>query len=1017
VYPDASNVSNQYDPTYSNVTQHIDENGSTTQNSYDSKGNLLKTVEAVGLAEQRTTEYTYDADNQRISMIRRGDAITADAVTKYAYDTFGNVITVTDPENGVSRYTYDVMGNALTKTDARGKLWKRSYDNAGRLLTVTDPLNRTTSIVYNKAGLPVSLTDAANNTSTLGYDPAGKLLSVTDPYGASTSYTYDKANNPVTLTDAANHLQKQDYDLDGRLIKQTDGNNNVTQFVYGDQASGFNRLLVKIIYPTLSQDLQYDQRNRITSSTDTAAGSAIALDGASSQSTWNQYDAAGNTTVVTDPANRNSGTKYNGLGQIVQTTDPANGTTQYGYDARGNLITVQDAKGNIHRFAYDRLDRMVLEIRPLGQTIAYAYDPNGNLTQVTDPKGQIKLYTYDAANRRIREDHYLNAAALTANNAVKSITYSYNTLDRLTGYDDGNSVATYTYDSKQLRRTGESVNYGSFSLVTSQAYNALGQKSSLTYPDGAQYTYTYDTNNQLSTVNLPTGFGSITFNSYLWTVPSQITLPGGTVRTQDYDGLLRLKDFSVKDPGQSQVLNYQYSYDLTNNITNKVTEAGSTSYSYDTLDHLTGATYTNQTTVQANEAYTYDPVANRLTDSRTTATWVYNANNQLVTADSLGYTYDDNGNTINQTDANNAANTRNYVYDTDNRLVEVRDAGNTLIAAYSYDPFGRRLSKDTGSSKTYFLYNAEGLIAEADATGQVTKTYGYAPGSTYSTNPLWLKTAATGSSTQSYYYYQNDHLGTPMKLTNQSGITVWSATYDAFGKATVDPASTITNNLRFPGQYADVETGLHYNWMRYYDPTKGRYTTSDPIGLVGGINEYAYVSGNSVRWVDPTGQNPAIIAGAILGGISGAWGAIASSGCGPIDWRKVFLATLYGAGTGAVIGAMAPALLVDAGAGAFIDTAVANVGVRVAASIGGNLVGQGYSYAANPSGFTFNLGSLVGSAVGGAFSGALSVGASLARAEGWVSGGVLSRLISGAPGPIAAGGIAAENAPGKCGCK
>ncbi|MEO6976677.1 MAG: RHS repeat-associated core domain-containing protein, partial [Gallionella sp.] len=441
--------------------------------------------------------------------------------------------------------------------------------------------------------------------------------------------------------------------------------------------------------------------------------------------------------------------------------------------------------------------------------------------------------------------------------------------DSLTPNDyDGTTVGTYTYDTRQLRQTGQSVNYGTFSLATGTTYNALGQKSSTTYPDGAQYSYTYDSNNQLSTVNFPSGFGSITINSYLWTVPAQITLPGGTVRTQQYDGLLRLKTLAVKDPGQSSVMNYQYGYDLTDNITTKATEAGTTNYSYDTLDRLTAAAYTN--TTQTNEAYSYDPVANRLTDSKTTAAvWTYDENNQLTAAGTVSYSYDANGNTLSQSDANGSTSSpqaRNYVYDTEsgrvaaqqrgthrptpcgcNRPIEVRDGSNTLIAAYSYDPFGRRLSKDAGASKTYYLYNEEGLIAEADATGQVTRSYGYAPGSTYTTNPLWLKTGTA------YYTYQNDHLGTPMKLLSQSGAVVWSATYDAFGKATVNPASTVTNNLRLPGQYYDQETGLHYNWMRYYDPGTGRYVTSDPIGLLGGINMYAYLDGNPLNSIDPFG--------------------------------------------------------------------------------------------------------------------------------------------------------------------
>jgi len=582
-------------------------------------------------------------------------------------------------------------------------------------------------------------------------------------------------------------------------------------------------------------------------------------DGTPSQTTSNQYDRAGRLTQVTDPAGRTNGTTYNAHGEITQTTDPAGNLTQYGYDARGNLITVTDANGNTHRFAYDKLDRMVKETRPLGQRISYAYDVVGNLTQVTDPLGHVKKYTYDAAHRRIKEDHYPSTGSGQAPAAaVKTIRYSYNTLDRLTGYNDGTTTAVYTYDTKQLRQIGESLNYGPFTLASSTAYNALGQKASQTYPDGATYSYSYDTNNQLSTVGLPTGFGSITLNSYLWTVPSQITLPGGTVRNLQYDGLLRLKTLAVKDPGQSQVMSYQYGYDLTGNIVSKATEQSTTNYSYDTLDHLTGATYTNQTnSTQTNETYTYDPLANR-TSSASTASYTYNANNQLTAAGSIRYTYDENGNTLSQTDANNAANTRSYVYDTDNRLIEVHDASNAIVATYRYDPFGRRISKTLNngsqSNTTYYFYSAEGLIAEADSNGQLTKSYGYAPGSTFSTNPLWMKVPASGTQTAATYYtYQNDHLGTPMKLLNQSGVTVWSATYDAFGRATVDSASTVSNNLRYPGQYEDAESGLHYNWNRYYDPQIGRYVTSDPIGLWGGINTYLYGDANPVSKIDPLG--------------------------------------------------------------------------------------------------------------------------------------------------------------------
>ena len=149
---------------------------------------------------------------------------------------------------------------------------------------------------------------------------------------------------------------------------------------------------------------------------------------------------------------------------------------------------------------------------------------------------------------------------------------------------------------------------------------------------------------------------------------------------------------------------------------------------------------------------------------------------------------------------------------------------------------------------TYYLYSDEGLIGEYDATGNELKTYGYKPDSTWTTDPLFMKQGTD------YFFYHNDHLGTPQKLTNISGSVVWSATYDAFGKATVDAGSTIINNHRFPGQYFDNETGLHYNWNRYYEPGTGRYVMEDPIGYAGGDeNIYRYVFNNPTNFVDPLG--------------------------------------------------------------------------------------------------------------------------------------------------------------------
>jgi RHS repeat-associated protein len=108
--------------------------------------------------------------------------------------------------------------------------------------------------------------------------------------------------------------------------------------------------------------------------------------------------------------------------------------------------------------------------------------------------------------------------------------------------------------------------------------------------------------------------------------------------------------------------------------------------------------------------------------------------------------------------------------------------------------------------------------------------------------------------------YHNDHSGTPLKMTDENGQVVWSADYMPFGDASVTTAD-MGNSFRFPGQYYDAETGLHYNYLRYYDPQTGRYLTPDPIGLDGGINLFSYVENNPVNTTDPKGLHGPILFG------------------------------------------------------------------------------------------------------------------------------------------------------------
>ena len=216
-------------------------------------------------------------------------------------------------------------------------------------------------------------------------------------------------------------------------------------------------------------------------------------------------------------------------------------------------------------------------------------------------------------------------------------------------------------------------------------------------------------------------------------------------------------------------------------------------------------------------------------------------------------------------------------------LIDVIDPNTTAQSInYQYNGLGQRVSKTLNGVTTYFIYDTQGrMLAELDGQGNTTREY------VYSDDDLVALVGDVGSANEQMYYVHNSHLGTPLQVTNQSQAVVWRARYNPFGEAKV-VVNDIEQNIRFPGQYFDGETGLHYNYYRDYDPSLGRYLQSDPLGIMldnpsperqvafemgldlpeadlGYINHnYGYADQNPVMYFDPSGENTMILNGGRL---------------------------------------------------------------------------------------------------------------------------------------------------------
>ncbi len=446
---------------------------------------------------------------------------------------------------------------------------------------------------------------------------------------------------------------------------------------------------------------------------------------------------------------------------------------------------------------YDALNRVTQKNYPDGTSADCTYDLVGKILQVNDPTG-----TYG---------------------------FAYDNMGRLIG-----TTTTYSF----LPNT---------TFTNSYTYDANSNRTGFTAPDGSTNTYTYDTVNRLITL-ANSWAGSFGFSYDALTRQTQLTRPNNVATNYAYDNLSHLLSVLHQLSG-STIDGSTYSLDSAGNRTaNENWSAGVTSnYTYDPIYELTQVTQGANTT----ENYSYDPVGNRLS-SLGLSPYSYNPSNELTSTPSTGYTYDYNGNLTSETAS---SNTTSYTWDYENRLtgVTLPNSGGNLT--FKYDPFGRRIYKQSPNATSIFVYDGDNIIETVNGGGAQVARY---------TQGRNIDEPLAESQSGTVDYYEQDGLGSVTSLTTSNGSVAQTYTYDSFGNTT-NSSGSLTNFFRYNGREFDTETGLYYYRARYYDPQAGSFISEDRVrfdsyapGAPGktSSNLYLYVANNPTNLIDPLGLQP-----------------------------------------------------------------------------------------------------------------------------------------------------------------
>ncbi|MGC7101593.1 RHS repeat-associated core domain-containing protein [Amycolatopsis lurida] len=775
-----------------------------------------------------------------------GDGTPDVVVLRYRYDDRGRLTEVINSSGLPTRFDYDNDGRMTGWQDRNGVWYRYVYDADGRCVrTVGDGAFLDGAFTYDRERLLTTYTDSLGNTKVFELNQAGQTIRETDALGHVTAFEWDRYDNLLSRTDPLGRVTRYDYAPDGTPTRVTRADGSVVELEHigdvltsvsvnnGNQmwrryyeagaapeptsdavgVAGAYRTDLPANQPPQPDSADRDQFGRPRSMPEVGGGRVLlgwTVDGKrasrtgprSERAVW-RYDGEHNEVEHIDELGQVTRRDYGPFDTLIATTDPTGARTEHVYDTELRLVSTTDPTGRVWTYRYDAVGRLTGQTDFDGRSWTYEYDPAGQLVRSTSPDGAVTGYRYDV-------------------------------LGNLVELHTPDGVTTYAYDP-----VGEVVRVASAHSVVEFERDEFGRvvRESV---DGQAVTFTYDADRNTIRRRTPSGAESV------WSFdeaeqPVSLTTAGHTVRyrldedgrtvARDVDGASVLEQSfgpggrltaqqltAASVPVQRRGFEYRADGSLAG-VHDELT--GPARFTRDAAGRITAVS-----TAHGQEELRYDPAGNLIG-------WSGGAG--------LSFDYDHLGRRIRQRLGDR---TWEYVWSGE-LLTELRTPdGNRWL--YRYDPLGRRTAKqcvrpDGSVAESFrFVWDGTVLIEQEHVDVQGARwitTWDRLPGTAAPVTQF-----ERGPAGARFHSVVTDALGTPTELVDERGHLAWSGRRTLWGRELPSPGARAAIPLRFPGQYADAESGLHYNVFRYYDPATARYLSQDPLGLEAGPNPTAYVT-------------------------------------------------------------------------------------------------------------------------------------------------------------------------------